>query len=100
MILLQRYNIFFIFIYFIYFFIILVYRSEEQSDVTYVLMQDFGTVVLSLPVVNRRCDGIDKKRGFLRSAVRRKPLEYLQSAVRKSLLFFLSLVNLIWISRR
>ena len=53
MILLQRYNVFFIFIYFIYFFIILVYRSEEQSDVTYVLMLDFGTVVLSLPVVNQ-----------------------------------------------
>lgn len=53
MILLQRYNIFFIFIYFIYFFIILVYRSEEQSDVTYVLMQDFGTVVLSFPVVSQ-----------------------------------------------
>lgn len=53
MILLQRYNIFFIFIYFIYFFIILVYRREEQSDVTYVLMQDFRAVVLSLPVVNQ-----------------------------------------------
>ncbi len=53
MILLQRYNIFFIFICFIYFFIILVYRREEQSDVTYVLMQDFGAVVLSLPVVSQ-----------------------------------------------
>lgn len=53
MILLQRYNIFFIFICFIYFFIILVYRREEQSGVTYVLMQDFGAVVLSLPVVNQ-----------------------------------------------
>jgi hypothetical protein len=53
MILLQRYNIFFTFIYFIYFFIILVYRSEEQSDVTYVLMQDFGAVVLPFPVVSQ-----------------------------------------------
>ena len=53
MILLQRYNIFFIFIYFIYFFIILVYRSEEQSDVTYVLMQDFVVVILPFPVVNQ-----------------------------------------------
>lgn len=53
MILLQRYNIFFIFICFIYFFIILVYRREEQSGVTYVLMQDFVVVILPFPVVSQ-----------------------------------------------